>query len=62
MLVESLKSGGPLPERKLTEPESVPTLQELAKWAGASFSDLLESRISGEIWGVPVGDAFFAGA
>ncbi|MFZ1142178.1 MAG: substrate-binding domain-containing protein [Candidatus Sulfotelmatobacter sp.] len=31
MLVESLKSGAPLPERKVTEPESVPSLQDLAK-------------------------------
>jgi ABC-type sugar transport system substrate-binding protein len=31
MLVEWFKSGASLPERKLTEPESVPTLQDLAK-------------------------------
>jgi ABC-type sugar transport system substrate-binding protein len=34
MLVESLKSGAPLPERRVTDPESVPGLAELAK-AGA---------------------------
>jgi ABC-type sugar transport system substrate-binding protein len=34
MLVEAIKSGaGNLPERKLTEPESVPSLQDLAKLA-----------------------------
>jgi ribose transport system substrate-binding protein len=31
MLVEWFKSGASLPERKLTEPESVPNLQDLAK-------------------------------
>lgn len=40
MLVESLKSGTVLPERKVTEPESVPSLADLAtngqrKGAGA---------------------------
>jgi ribose transport system substrate-binding protein len=30
MLVEALKSGASLPERKVTTPESVPSLQELA--------------------------------
>jgi ABC-type sugar transport system substrate-binding protein len=34
MLVEWFKSGASLPERQVTEPESVPTLQELAKSAG----------------------------
>jgi ABC-type sugar transport system substrate-binding protein len=34
MLVESLKSGTPLPERRVTDPESVPSLPELAKAAG----------------------------
>ncbi len=33
MLVESLKSGAPLPERRVTDPESVPSLQDLAKSA-----------------------------
>lgn len=33
MLVESMKSGAPLPERRVTDPESVPSLQELAKAA-----------------------------
>jgi ribose transport system substrate-binding protein len=37
MLVEWFKSGGSLPERKVTEPESVPTLQELAKAAGGTL-------------------------
>ena len=31
MLVEAFKSGAALPENRVTEPESVPTLQELAK-------------------------------
>jgi hypothetical protein len=31
MLVESMKSGASLPERRVTDPESVPSLQELAK-------------------------------
>ena len=34
MLVEWFKSGASLPERKLTEPESVPTLYDLGKAAG----------------------------
>ncbi len=34
MLVESFKSGAALPERKVTEPESVPSLQELAAAEG----------------------------
>jgi hypothetical protein len=34
MLVESLKSGVALPERKVTEPESVPSLAELAAAVG----------------------------
>src|SRR5579864_6981971 len=33
MLVESLKSGAPLPDRKVTDPESIPSLQDLAKAA-----------------------------
>jgi ABC-type sugar transport system substrate-binding protein len=37
MLVEWFKSGGSLPERKVTEPESVPTLQELAKVVGGTL-------------------------
>ena len=37
MLVEWFKSGGSLPERKVTEPESVPTLQELGKSAGGTM-------------------------
>src|SRR5208337_4009104 len=31
MLVEAFKGGAPLPERKLTQPESVPSLADLAK-------------------------------
>lgn len=31
MLVESLKGGTPLPEQKMTDPESVPSLKDLAK-------------------------------
>ena len=31
MLVEAFKSGAPLPENRVTEPESVPALAELAK-------------------------------
>src|SRR3984957_1710230 len=34
MLVEWFKSGASLPERKMTDPESVPALQDLAKVAG----------------------------
>jgi ABC-type sugar transport system substrate-binding protein len=34
MLVEAFKSNAALPERKVTEPESVPTLQDLAVAAG----------------------------
>jgi ribose transport system substrate-binding protein len=34
MLVEWFKSGASLPERKVTDPESVPRLQDLAKAAG----------------------------
>jgi ABC-type sugar transport system substrate-binding protein len=34
MLVEWFKSGASLPERKVTEPESVPALQDLAKVVG----------------------------
>lgn len=34
MLVEWFKSGASLPERKVTEPESVPALQDLAKAVG----------------------------
>ena len=34
MLVESIKSGATLPEHKVTEPESVPSLQELAASGG----------------------------
>jgi ribose transport system substrate-binding protein len=30
MLTESIRSGSPVPEQKLTVPESIPTLQELA--------------------------------
>ncbi len=33
MLVESLKSGTPLPEQRMTDPESVPSLKDLAKAA-----------------------------
>jgi len=36
MLVEALKSGAALPERKVTEPESVPSLRDLAKAADKS--------------------------
>jgi len=35
MLVEAFKSGAPLPESKVTAPESVPPLRELANAAGA---------------------------
>jgi len=38
MLVEAFKSGAALPERKVTEPESVPSLQDLAKAANKSRS------------------------
>jgi hypothetical protein len=31
MLVEAFKSGAALPENRVTEPESVPTLAELAR-------------------------------
>jgi ribose transport system substrate-binding protein len=34
MLIESLKSGVALPERKVTEPESVPSLHDLARSVG----------------------------
>ena len=34
MLVEWFKNGASLPERKVTEPESVPALQDLAKVGG----------------------------
>jgi ribose transport system substrate-binding protein len=34
MLVEAFKSGALLPENRVTEPESVPTLQDLARSAG----------------------------
>jgi len=37
MLVEWFKNGASLPERKVTEPESVPALQELAKAAGSKL-------------------------
>jgi ABC-type sugar transport system substrate-binding protein len=37
MLVDWFKSGAPLPERKVTEPESVPSLQDLAKWVGGKM-------------------------
>jgi ribose transport system substrate-binding protein len=33
MLVENIKSGAPLPERKVTDPVSIPTLEELAATA-----------------------------
>jgi ribose transport system substrate-binding protein len=33
MLVEAMRNGTALPERKLTDPESVPKIEELAKWA-----------------------------
>jgi ABC-type sugar transport system substrate-binding protein len=36
MLVEAIKSGTPLPERKVTTPESVPSLQDLTASAGGS--------------------------
>jgi ribose transport system substrate-binding protein len=36
MLVEAFKSGAPLPERKVTQPESVPSLADLAASAGKS--------------------------
>jgi len=36
MLVEAFKSGGALPERKVTEPESVPSLRDLARAADKS--------------------------
>ena len=36
MLVEAFKSGAPLPERKTTQPESVPSLRELAASANKS--------------------------
>ena len=32
MLVEAMRNGTALPERKLTDPESVPKIEELAKW------------------------------
>lgn len=37
MLVEAFKSGAPLPENRVTEPESVPTLQDLAKSVGGKM-------------------------
>jgi ABC-type sugar transport system substrate-binding protein len=37
MLVEWFKSGASLPERKVTDPESVPALQDLAKAAGSKL-------------------------
>ncbi len=37
MLVEWFKSGASLPERKVTDPESVPVLQDLAKAAGSKL-------------------------
>jgi ribose transport system substrate-binding protein len=37
MLVEWFKSGASLPERKVTEPESVPRLQDLTKAAGGKM-------------------------
>jgi len=37
MLVEALKSGAPLPEQKVTDPESVPGLAELTKIAGGKL-------------------------
>ena len=37
MLVEWFKSGASLPERKVTDPESVPRLQDLAKAAGGKM-------------------------
>src|SRR6202140_4709239 len=37
MLVEWFKSGGPLPGRKVTGPESVPALQDLAKTASGKM-------------------------
>ena len=33
MLGEAMRNGTALPERKLTDPESVPKIEELAKWA-----------------------------
>jgi ABC-type sugar transport system substrate-binding protein len=36
MLVEAFKNGDPLPERKVTQPESVPSLRELAASAKKS--------------------------
>ncbi len=37
MLVEWFKNGAPLPERKVTDPESVPALQDLAKTASGKM-------------------------
>jgi len=37
MLVESFKSGVMLPERKVTQPESVPSLQDLAASAAGKM-------------------------
>ena len=34
MLVEAINKGASLPDRKVTDPESVPTLAELAALAG----------------------------
>lgn len=42
MLVESIKSGAALPERKVTEPESVPSLRDLGKAASGNASSKLQ--------------------